>query len=173
MEKIQINMILEILGRPAGNVQEGLKSLIVRLTGEKGVKILSQTIHSPAPVKDSNDLFTAFAELTLELDSLSNYFGIIFAYMPANVEIISPEKIILDNQELNFLGNKILQRLHDYDAIAKKMIFDRDFLLNKLKEAAPQLFKKLENEVMPKPLENSKPLKKAKSKVKKAKPKKK
>ena len=141
MEKLQVHIILEIMGRPALNVQQGLNGLVQKLSNEKGIKILEQTLHEVLPVKESKDLFTSFAELTLELDSLDNYFGIIFGYMPSNIEIIHPEKINLGNDHLNVLGNRILLRLHDYDAIAKKMIVERDIVLQKLKEVAPHLFK--------------------------------
>ncbi len=161
---MQINMILEVIGRPPKNVQEGLKALSLRLNSEQGVKIISQTLHPVIALKEAKNLYTTFGEFTLELDSLANYFGILFAYMPANVEIIYPEKINLNNQELNFLGNRLLQRLHDYDAIAKKMIIDRDFLLDKIKEISPNLFKKLHKEVIPQEKKLSKKTAKGRSK---------
>ena len=142
-EKIKVHMILEILGRPIENVTQALHSLVQKISQEKGAVILEQTIHEPLPVKESKDLFTSFAELVLELDSLSLYFGIMFAYMPANIEIISPEKIGLNNVELSQLGSKLIQRLHDYDAITKKMIYERDIFAGKLREAAPEVFQEL------------------------------
>lgn len=134
MGKLQVNIILEILGKPAENVQTALKLLIERLGKENGVKITEQTIHEPSPLKEHPDLYTAFADLILELDSLDNYFGIIFAYMPAHIELITPEVINLKNEDLNILANKLASRLHDYDAIAKKLLFDNEQLANKLRE---------------------------------------
>ena len=142
MEKIQLRMILEILGRPKENVQNGLSSLIKRLSSEKGIRIIEETTHSPVDLKEQSGLFSAFSELVLEADSLDYFFGITFAYMPAHIEIISPEKISVTNQSLNELGNRLLMRLHDYDALAKKMVMDRDILMKKLYEVAPHLFKK-------------------------------
>lgn len=141
MEKLHANIILEILGRPIENVDEGLKALVKKLSEEKGVKIMEETIHEPIPVKDSQNLFTSFAELRIEFESLENYFGILFAYMPSNIELIYPERINLRNDELNILSNRLLARLHNYDAIAKKMIVEKDLAIQKLKEVAPHLFK--------------------------------
>ncbi len=141
MEKLQIGIILEILGRPKENVKEALNNLVAKLGSESGIKILEKTLHEPKPVKDSKDLFTAFADILLELDSLNNYFGILFAYMPSHVEIIHPEKIHLSNFDFNDIGNKLVLRLHDYDAITKKAIYEREILLKKLQEVAPHLFK--------------------------------
>lgn len=162
MDKIQVNIILEILGRPVENVQLGLSALIDKLGKEKGIKILEQTSHAPVPVKESKDLFTSFAELMLELDSLDNYFGLMFSYMPSNIELIHPEKISLRNDDLNSLGNRLLLRLHDYDSIAKKMIFERDIAIGKLKEHAPHLFQKQQTQSQQSPLPAAKKAKSSK-----------
>jgi hypothetical protein len=140
MEKIQVFLVLEILGRPQQHVKEALNTLVIKMGTEKGVKILSKTYHDPVPVDGSKDLFTAFAEVGLELDSLSNYFGVIFAYMPSNVEIVKPEELIITKSELNELANTLAQRLHQYDAITKQTMAERDILVKKLYEHAPHLF---------------------------------
>ena len=141
MERLQIRIILEILGRPKENVTEALSSLVAKLGSENGIKILEKTLHEPKPVKDSKDLFTAFTEAVLELDSLDNYFGILFAYMPSHIELIHPEKLSLSNFDFNDIGNKLVLRLHDYDAITKKALYEREILAKKLQEVAPHLFK--------------------------------
>ena len=168
MEKLHVGIILEILGRPKENLISALEGLINKLGAEPGVKVLRQTIHEPVLAKDSKDLFTSFAEVTLELDSLSNYFGILFAYMPANIELISPERITLPNDELNLLANRLAARLHDYDAITKKAVVERDFLIKKLREAAPHLFKQQPQNAVQKETKEkskrSKPKKKSKKK---------
>ncbi len=144
--EIKADLVLEILGRPAEHIKNALISLVEKLGTEKGVKINDKKIHEPTQIKEANDLYTTFAEVSVELDSLENYFGIIFAYMPSHIEIISPTKIELSNADFNELGNKLLARLHDYDALTKKFVHERNFLVNKLKEVAPQLFKKIKED---------------------------
>lgn len=146
MEKIQANMILEILGRPKENVVTALGTIIDNLSKEKGTLIKEKTLHEPAPVKDSKDLFTTFAELAIEFDSLSDYYHIMFAYMPSNIEIVYPEKITVKNDELTSIGNKLIQRLHDYDAVVKNTLMEKEILVKKLYEIAPHLFKKDPNQ---------------------------
>jgi hypothetical protein len=160
-EKIEAHLILEILGRPAQHIKDALNELLKKLGSEKGIKIISKDVHEPNPVKDS-DLFTSFADVTVELDSIQQYFGIMFSYMPAHIEIVYPENFNLANFQFNELGNRILSRLHEYDAIVKKVIFERNILVEKLKQAAPHLFEKVQEQL---------PI--VKPKIKKAKPKKK
>lgn len=142
-EKLEVIMILELLGRPPEHLEEGLKTLVTKLSSEKGIKIKEKVFHPPTPIKDSKDLFTAFAEITAEFNELGNFFGIIFAYMPSHIELIKPESIKLSNSDLNDTGNKLIQRLHSYDAIVKNTLNERDFLLEKLKDAAPEIYKQI------------------------------
>lgn len=145
MEKLQAHLILEVLGRPAGNVTTALTGLAEKMKNEKGVKIKGNKIHAPVLVKDSKDLYTSFMEVDVEFDAVENYFGVLFAYMPSNMELIYPEKIDLTNSDLNNIANQISSRLHNYDAVTKKVIFERDILAAKLKEIAPHLFEKKED----------------------------
>src|SRR3989344_4990381 len=143
MEKMKVQLIIEIMGRPAEHIKEALNTLVVRLGSEKGVNVLEKTYHEPMLIKESNDLFTAFAEVTAELETIENYLGILFAYMPSHIEIINPSKVTFPNYDLTELGNKIVQRLHEYDAITKNMITERNILAHHLQNENPELFKKL------------------------------
>ena len=149
--KINATLLLEILGRPKEHVKEALTTLVLKLGAEQGVKITNKILHEPQPVKDSQTLFTSFAEIDLELDSLQRYVMVIFTYMPSHIEIISPEKIAISNAELNEVGNAITQRLHHYDAVTKNTIVERNTLLQKLKEIAPHLFPKQQESVQQSP----------------------
>ncbi|MEK6850435.1 MAG: hypothetical protein AABX85_02590 [Nanoarchaeota archaeon] len=155
MEKIQANMVLEILGRPKENVSIALGTILDSLSKEKGTAIKEKILHEPIPVEGSKDLFTAFTELAVEFDSLSDYYQIMFAYMPSNVEIVYPEKIIVKNDELTSIGNKLIQRLHDYDAVVKNTLMEKEILVKKLYEIAPHLFKKNPNQLQEKQQDSS------------------
>lgn len=147
MEKIQTVMVLEILGRPKEHVVKALEELIEKLGKEKGVNITNKEIHEPIPAQDSDTLFTTFTEVEVEFDTLENYLRILFNYMPANVEIMRPENLSLTNSMLSEIGSSIVQKLHNYDAITKKALVEREILLKKLKEVAPEELDKLIKEV--------------------------
>lgn len=143
MEKIQAQLILEILGRPAEHVKEALNTMVMKLGAEPGIKLIEKTYHEPIKVPESRDLYTAFAEVIIEFEKIENYFGVIFAYMPAHIEIIHPTHFSFSNFDFNELGNKIIHRLHEYDALTKTVVNERNFLFEKLKEYNPELAKQL------------------------------
>jgi len=54
--------------------------------------------------------------------------------MPAHVEIISPELIVLSNNNLNDILNEVVRRLHGYDEIARIIQVEKTILEKKLRE---------------------------------------
>jgi len=145
--KLQVNLIFEIMGRPAEHVKQSLTNLVMKIASDKGVKLISKEIHEPVKIETSKDLFSSFAEVSLELDSIANYLQIIFNYMPAHIELVRPEEIAFTNRDLNEMANALVQKLHQYDAIAKNSMIEKDIMMKKLYEVAPQLFKKPDGSV--------------------------
>lgn len=161
MSSIETRLILEILGRPAEHVVKTLQELIERMGKEKGVHITKHLIHEPVLVKDSKDLFTTFAEVEVTFDSLAAYMQIIFSVMPSNVEIISPERMTLSNEELSTLGTQVLNKLHFYESVVKRLVSEREILMNRLRASEG----KSESNKQPEPTKKSS-TKKAKKKSK-------
>jgi hypothetical protein len=164
MEKVQAIFVLEILGRPPEHLSSSLEMLVNKLGSEKGVKILNKTLNEPVKVEKSETLYTSFAEIELEFESLDVLLSIIFSYMPAHIEIIHPERLNISNANLNDLFNVLVRRLHEYDAITKKVLFERDKVLEKLKELNPELFRKKESTEQPIQEVSEKKISKKKSK---------
>ena len=132
-DKILSRMIIEIMGRPPEHIKEALNTLVVRMVSEKGVKIKDKNYHKPKKIKDADNLYTAFAELEIEFDDLISFFRIILGYLPSHVEIIYPEKFKMSGYEINELSNYIIEKLHKYDALAKRLLAERNILMNQIK----------------------------------------
>ncbi len=142
MENIRAILTIEILGRPADHVKETMSQIVEKIGSTKGVKVISHTDNEPIPAQNSKTLFTTFSEIEAEFEDLNSYFQIIFAYLPSHIDVIEPAELVLRNEDVNELTNIILQRLHNYETITKTALAERDKLFNKLKETAPDLFKK-------------------------------
>ena len=134
-DKITARLVIEIMGRPPEHIEEGLNTLVVRMGSEKGMKILKKDYHKAKKIENTENLYTAFAEVEAEFENSEKLFAVIFNYMPANIEIIEPANFKLKNFELNTLANFILGKLHNYDEIAKRIIVERDILIKTLENA--------------------------------------
>lgn len=156
-KKIDAVFILEILGRPPEFLTETLNNIIKKMGEEKGVKIKNSKINQPVLLKDQKDFYTSFAEIEIEAEDIFSVVILMFKYMPAHIEIISPQHISLTNAEWGDILSELTRRLHGYEEIARIMQNEKLILENKLREAID--IKKNEY--------NKKEEKKVKSKVKK------
>ena len=89
-EKINAMLVLEIIGRPPGHLVETLEEIIDKIGKTKGVKLIKKTIHEPKEISGKKDIYNTFSEVEIEADEPIVIVNLIFNYMPAHVEIISP-----------------------------------------------------------------------------------
>ena len=170
--KVSAVMILDIIGRPPEHLVKSLEKIIEEMGKEKGVTLKSKQIKEPTLMKDQKDFYTTFAEIEVEVDEILYLAILMFKYMPAHIEIISPELIALSNNGFNDILNELTRRLHGYDEIARIMQIEKQILLKKIQELGGEI----PAEVMPiqtpmtQTQENQeKPKTKKKSQIKKSK----
>lgn len=147
--KIKAIIMFEVIGKPPEHLIETLDNLIKQLDEEKGVEVKSKDIKEPVPMKEKNEtkgsedekrvkpkeiFYTTFAEVEIEVEEISSIAYLIFRYMPAHVEIISPELIALTNNGWNEIFNELARRLHSYDEVARVSQVEKTILGRKLKE---------------------------------------
>ncbi|MFH1249181.1 MAG: hypothetical protein V1660_03445 [archaeon] len=129
--KINAILILEILGKPPGYLYETLNGLVGKLSNEKDVTLINKKLYDPKPTEN---LFVAFAELEIQVPSLMRLIEICFAYMPSSVEIVEPADLNINLNDANAIINNLMARLHQYDAIAKRITFENNILKNQMQQ---------------------------------------
>ena len=141
MDEIKVNaiLILDVIGMPPEHLVESLEKLIEEIDKEKGVRVKMKDIKQPTLMKEQKDFYTTFAEVEVEVDDVLNLAILLFKYMPAHLEIISPEVIAISNNSWNDILNELTRRLHAYDEIARIMQNEKVFLLKKINELGGNL----------------------------------
>lgn len=132
MTKVEARIIIEIMGRPPEHVKETLQTLVIKMGSEQGIKIMDKKYHDPVKIKDSNSLYSAFAEVELEFDSIDRLLFLIYTYSPSNLEIISPEVLKISNSDINVFFNALLERVHTHGAVTKRAVAERDILIRQM-----------------------------------------
>ena len=127
-------MIIEVIGRPPEHLTQTLNDLINKIDEEKGVVVKEKNVNVPALMKDQKDFYTSFAEIEVEVEELLGLVALMFKYMPAHIEILSPELIALTNNGWNDILNELVEKLHGYDEIARIIQIEKSILEKKLKE---------------------------------------
>lgn len=144
-KQIKASMIIEIMGYPPDYIKESLENLVKSIDEEKGVSVTLKKVHEPKEIENENSakkektnevkkLFTTFVEIEAEFENLESLIFVVFKYMPSNIEIINPENFLLKSHYLSELLTGITMRLHKYDEITKKLVYDREVFLKRIKE---------------------------------------
>ena len=133
-KKINVVLIFEIIGKPAEHLVGSLKEIIKAIGIEKGVNVISQDVKMPTVLEKNSDFFTTFAEVEIEIEEMSQLAIIMFKYMPAHVDVVSPELITLTNNSWSDVFNELARRLHGYDEIARVMKLEYAKLQKKYNE---------------------------------------
>lgn len=158
-KKIRAIMIVEVAGRPAEYVREGLETHVSRLNEMKDVEVISKTFSEPKRIEHKEEAYSCFSEIEFEVPTFQRLLDLVFDFMPSSIEIIHPGRIEMDSQEATMFINNMAGRLHRYDEIAKIAQF-------KIKQLTDQLtIKSKEEQEKPKTEKKSKP-KKAEKKSK-------
>lgn len=143
-KKINAAFILEIVGRPAEHLTETLNDIIKKISEEKGIIIKETKINEPILIKDQKDFYSSFAEIEIDAENILYLVILMFKYMPAHIEIISPQDIHLRNTDWDDVLNELIRRLHGYEELARILQTEKMILENKLREAINPIQKKEE-----------------------------
>jgi len=137
--------IIEILGKPPEHLVSTLENIIQGINQEKGVKVINKNIREPIELKENKEFYTSFAEVEVETEDISQFIMLVFKYMPAHIELVSPERLVLTNADLNETLNELVMKLHGYDEIARGVEMEKKILENKLREVLAENRKFKEN----------------------------
>jgi hypothetical protein len=131
---IKAMFIIEVLGKPPEHLTETLNEIIKNIDEEKGVNVTNKKLSEPVLMKDQKDFYTSFAEIEIDLEEIFSIVVLMFKYMPAHIEILSPELIALTNNGWNEVFNELARRLHGYDEVARIAQGEKTILEKKLRE---------------------------------------
>lgn len=131
---IHAMIVLDVIGRPPEHLIDSLEEVIKAIDAEKGVSVKNKDIKKPELMKDSKDFYTTFAEVEIEVEEMMHLIIVLFKYMPAHIEIMTPEIIAITNNSWNDILNELARRLHGYDEIARIMQMEKTMLENKISE---------------------------------------
>ncbi|MBT3985875.1 hypothetical protein HOD38_04250 [archaeon] len=133
-ERITARITEEVLGSPQEHVDETLKDVIKKLKEEKDLTVLTVQEH-PAEEME-NKMFSAFADIEFETNSMKRVMEICFDFMPSAIEILDPAGVTMDSNDFTEMLNDLLAKQHKYS-----------FVLNKLKTENIYMMKKLNGEI--------------------------
>ena len=135
-------MIIEMMGKPAGHLEEALKNHVKKMGEIKGIELIRSDINEPTEIKDEKQpgFFSCFAEVEVKCKSFSQLSELVINFMPSSVEVVDPSKITLDCNDSTEVLSHFIRRLHEYDNVAKQAQLRLTILNHKLGAATKLLY---------------------------------
>jgi len=129
---IRCNIIIEVLGKPADYLDKILKKTIEELEKKTDyVEVLNKKFYEPTPVEK---MFSTFTEIEILIKDLKTLVEFVFEYMPSHIEIVEPKDLKMGMHDANEFITVLAARMHQYDAIAKRVGFENRLLRHRLQE---------------------------------------
>lgn len=128
---IRCNIVVEVLGKPADYLDEVLKKTVEHLEKAKDLEVINKKFYEPTPIEN---MFSTFTELEMLFKDMKTLSKFVFEFMPSNIEIIEPNNIKFDLNSANEFINILAARMHQFDAIAKRVGFENKILRAKLEK---------------------------------------
>jgi hypothetical protein len=133
-KKVNATLVLETIGRPAEYLTETLNNIIQTMGKEQGVKIKNSRVNVPVELKQNPGFYSNFAEIDVETENILFLIILIFKYMPAHVEVVSPQELSLSNFDWGDVLSELTRRLHGYEEVVRIAQGEKLILERKLRE---------------------------------------
>ena len=129
---LKIRVIFEIVGRPKEHVEQTLKAYIENIkTKESTIHVLSEDYEPAEELKDEDKegLFGVMAEVEMLVPDIQKLTWLAINFSPASVEILEPDKIILDQRSAGEWITDMLARLHEIGLFQKSISSQNEGLI--------------------------------------------
>lgn len=153
-EKIKAMIILQVIGKPKEHLTSTLKMIAQQMALEEGVSVKGSDIKEPRKMEQKvgttedsdeenqkgpqDDFYMSFAEIEVETEGMMHFMVLLFKYMPAHVDIISPENLSMSNNGWNEIMNELIRRLHAFDEVVRVTQVEKEILEKQLRTIVNQ-----------------------------------
>ena len=104
---ILVRSIIEIVGKPKDHIESALKDYLKKLNEQ--YVVTNEHFENAVP---KENFFSTFAEIEILMKDTNDILSFAFDYMPASIEILEPENLVIKNNNMTGFINDLLARLH-------------------------------------------------------------
>ncbi len=118
---IQANVMFEVVGKPKAHIEGAITRYMKKLREEEDVIILNEDIDVAEELEGEKDMWTIIAEVELLAKGLEKLTWISYNFMPASIEIMSPDKLTFKAQNLTNWLNDGLAKNHEVAIVSQRI----------------------------------------------------
>jgi hypothetical protein len=126
---IYARLIFEIFGKPKENVDTAIKLLVENLKEKEDLKIIVEKYFD---AEEKENMWSNFVELELLSKNMDSFLGLIVDFLPSSIEILEPEKVNINSNEIAGVLNDLTVKLTHMSNEYQKSSLESAFLKKKL-----------------------------------------
>lgn len=137
---IQARIVLEIIGKPKEHVEKTMKDYVEKIKKENEMEVLHVDINEVQKQETGvqgdkliKEIWATFAEMEILFKNLPAITYFCFEYMPSSIEIIEPQDLHTNGNDLTGFFTDLQFRLHQVDMVAKQQKSETKFWENNTK----------------------------------------
>ena len=137
---IQARVVLEIIGKPKEHVEKTMQDYVGKIKKEADLEVLHADINEVQKQETGaqgdellKEVWATFAEIEILFKNLPKITYFCFEYMPSSIEIIEPQDLHANGNELTGFFTDLQFRLHQVDMVAKQQKSETMFWENNTK----------------------------------------
>ena len=124
---LRINTIFEIIGHPKEHVESTMKLYVENIKKDSDIVVIKEE-YEPAE-KLEGDVFGVIAEVDMLVKNIEKLTWLCVNFSPASIELIEPDKIIIEQNDVTHWLNDFLSKLHEIGVAQKKIQSDNEGLI--------------------------------------------
>lgn len=116
---IHAAIIFELVGKPKEHIEKTIKAYIENVESQEDLIILDKEIEPAEEMEDH--VFSTIADVKLLAKNLEKLTWLCINFTPASIELLGPEKMTLEQQDITHWMNDLLARLHEIGMVQKNL----------------------------------------------------
>ncbi len=115
---LKVLITFELAGKPKEHIESTLRAYVENVKGDARIASLGEEFADALEHEDG--IFSAFCEMEALVMNLETLTWIAINFMPAAIEVLEPEKPLLESRDVTSWLNDLLAKLHETSALIRQ-----------------------------------------------------
>ncbi len=115
---LRIIIIFEIAGKPREHVERTLRAYLENVKNDRRVLVLEEEFADALEHEDG--IFSAFVEAEMLVQGFETLTWLAINFMPASIEVVEPEQVLLPANKITAWSNDLLAKLHETSTLLRE-----------------------------------------------------
>lgn len=116
---LRVIVIFELVGKPKQHIEQTIKAYVENVKSQEDIMCIREEFEEANEMEDG--VFSTLAEIELLIPSLEKLTWLCINFTPASIELMEPQTITWEQQQITHWMNDLLSRLHEIGMVQKNL----------------------------------------------------